>query len=274
MTLKPILKYPGSKWKLASWIASFFPAHHHYVEPFAGSAAVFFVKTPAPHEVLNDLNGDLVNLFTVIREQGEKLARLIELTPWSEAEYERIEQHVGEGDALERARRLLVRCWQAHGGSIGTTSGWKHNGLGGNAYPVRLWRHRPTRLLAVVERLRMAEIRHRNALELIPAYNAPDCLLYCDPPYVRSTRSRAYYPYEMTDTEHLRLLDLLDRHRGPVVLSSYAHPLYDERLAYWRRVSAVALAEYGKHRTEVLWLNAQAVHCQQLHLFETSTQTE
>ena len=90
--IKPILKYPGAKWRLARWITDYFPAHEHYVEPFCGSAACFFLKAPSRHEVLNDLNSSIVNLFTVIRERGEDLAALIEMTPWSETEYEQYER--------------------------------------------------------------------------------------------------------------------------------------------------------------------------------------
>ncbi len=267
-SLKPILKYPGSKYRLAPWIVSYFPAHEHYVEPYCGAATVFFAKAPARHEVLNDTNGHLVNLFTVIREQSEALARLIEMTPWSEAEYERTEQHLDEGDALERARRFLIRCWQAHGGTLANTSGWKHNGLGGRAYPVRLWQQLPTRLLAVVDRLRDAEIRNRPALEIITYYRDPSVLLYCDPPYVRATRNRAYYTHEMTDEEHMQLLAALEQHPGPVVLSGYSHPLYEKRLAHWRRVETPAVAEHGRHRMEIVWLNANVPSQHQLWLSE------
>jgi DNA adenine methylase len=66
----------------------------------------------------------------------------------------------------------------------------------------------------------------------------------------------------MTLEEHQRLLDVLDAHRGPVVLSGYAHPLYDERLMHWQRLTSPAVAEYGRTRTEVLWLNRHAGHAQ------------
>jgi DNA adenine methylase len=219
--------------------------------------------------VLNDTNGHLVNLFTVIREQGEALALEIEMTPWSEAEYERFEHALDEGDALERARRFLVRCWQAHGGTLASSSGWKHNGLGGRAYPVRLWQQLPQRLLAVIERLRDAEIRSRPALELIPYYRHPSVLIYADPPYVRKTRSRDYYPDEMTDEEHVQLLATLELHPGPVVLSGYSHPLYKERLAHWQRLEMLAVAEHGKHCMEVLWLNRKVVNQGQLWMFDS-----
>ncbi len=265
--IKPILKYPGAKWRIASWIVPLFPPHVHYVEPYAGSAACFFTKTPARHEVLNDLNGSICTLFRVLRERCDELVRAITLTPWCEEEYERFEKNWYHEDDVEHARRFLIRCWQAHGGTMYQVSGWKHNGLNGHAYPVRLWQQLPERLVAVVERLRYAEVRNRPALEMIDYYNAPDVLLYVDPPYILSTRARKYYPYEMTDEDHMQLLETLDAHKGMVILSGYAHPLYDERLHHWQRLTLSAVAEHGKQQTEVLWLNPQAVQHHQLHLF-------
>lgn len=81
------------------------------------------------HEVLGDSNGSITNLFEVIRTRPEELAWMIEMTPWSEAEYEayeRPERYVGSGDALEDARRFVVRCWQAHGTKLGSICGWRH----------------------------------------------------------------------------------------------------------------------------------------------------
>ena len=139
----------------------------HYIEPYAGSAACFFTKAPARHEVLNDLNGSICTLFRVLRNRGDELAEAIMLTPWCEEEYERVEKDWVHEDEVEHARRFLVRCWQAHGGTIYQVSGWKHNGLNGHAYPVRLWRQLPERLLATVDRLRDAEIRTLPALDII-----------------------------------------------------------------------------------------------------------
>ncbi len=266
--IKPFCKYPGAKWRIAAWIVSLFPPHLHYVEPYAGSAACFFVKTPAPHEVLNDLNGSMCTLFRVLRERCDELAEAIALTPWSEEEYIRYERDWFHEDDVEHARRFLVRLWQAHGGTISQTSGWKHNGLNGRAYPVRLWRKLPERLLATVDRLRDAEIRQQPALNVIRSYDAPNVLLYVDPPYLLSTRARKYYEFEMTDADHVQLLDTLDAHKGMVLVSGYAHPFYDERLAHWQRLTLPSVAEHGKQQTEVLWLNPRAFQRQQLSLFE------
>ena len=69
--MKAIMKYPGSKWGTAQWIISHFPKHHSYVEPFFGSGGVFFNKPRSDIETINDLDGDVVNLFQQIRNDPE-----------------------------------------------------------------------------------------------------------------------------------------------------------------------------------------------------------
>ena len=267
--IKPLLKYPGAKWSRASWIVSHFPLHTRYLEPYCGSAACFFSKDPVDHEVLGDKNNHVINLFRVIRDHGEELAHQIEMTGWIEEEYHLYKKHHGgTGDPIEDARRFLIRCWEAHGTKLGSTCGWRHKGVNSNASTTSLWRQLPGRILAVVDRLKDAEIRCRPALELIDYYNRPDVFVYCDPPYPLSMRTYNLYEHEMTDEEHLALLQALDQHRGPVVLSGYACPLYDNRLAHWYRVAMPSLPEKGNRRTEVLWLNQKAAQRQQLNLFE------
>lgn len=258
--LKAILKYRGSKWRLAPWIVSHFPApesYTTYVEPFFGSGAVFFTKPPSKHEILNDLSGDVVNLFRVLREHGRALAALVAMTPWARAEYEASYTPICSGceEQLETARRFLVRCWQAQHLDFTRQTGWRHNGATAHSPTTALWSKLPARLLAAVERLKQAEIECRPALELIQRHSRPEVLLYVDPPYVLATRRRKrLYAHEMNDADHMELLETLDAHPGPVVLSGYPNPLYDGRLARWQRFETAAVAEGGGPRTEVLWV--------------------
>lgn len=258
-TIKPILKYPGAKWNCANWIIGHFPAHMHYVEPFFGSGAVFFNKAPARHEVINDLSGDVVNLFRVIRDDGERLAALIEMTPWAREEYELSYQPCD--DPIERARRWLVNAWQGHKQGGWITTGTKIPGVSGaGRYYPEYWTRIPTRILETMARLRTADIEQQPADKLLQRYATPDVLLYLDPPYVFSTRrGQRLYAHEMTDADHLTLLDALDAHPGPVVLSGYHCALYDDRLAHWSTRERRAQAEKGNTRTEVLWLNPVCV---------------
>jgi len=263
--VRPLLKYPGSKWSRASWIISHFPPFRTYVEPYFGSGAVFFSLPEMPeYAVLNDKSKSVVNLFEILRTRGPELCALVELTPWARDEYDASTDLTG--DPLEDARRFLVRCWMAHGTRLNAKTGWRNRGSADGGLTYSLWNRLPDRIMSIVERLKCAEIENKDALDVIARFSdQDDCLLYVDPPYVMSTRSGAMYEHEMDETAHLHLLDALDKHAGPVVLSGYAHPLYDERLSDWQRVAHSSLAEKGKARTEVLWMkNIPAVVQQSL----------
>lgn len=256
--IKPILKYPGAKWSTAEWVASHFPKHAHYAEPYFGSGGVFFNKRPARHEVINDLDGRVMQLCRVVRTRGAELARAVKLTPYARAEY--YESYTETGDELEDARRFLVRCWMAHGFKPYCRTGWRHNGSKSLQSITVLWNDLPARIEAVIERLKDAEIESVPALAIIECYKTTDTLIYADPPYVLSTRShKKLYRHEMTDADHLALLDALDAHPGPVVLSGYHCALYDDRLKHWQTREKRVQAEKGNTRTEVLWLNQTCV---------------
>lgn len=79
--MKAVIKYPGSKWSIADWIIKFFPEHHSYLEPFFGSGAVLFNKPRSHIETVNDLDGNVVNLFEWIKRDPERLAHEIYFTP-------------------------------------------------------------------------------------------------------------------------------------------------------------------------------------------------
>lgn len=86
--MKNVLKYPGSKTRIADWIISYIPQHDVYLEPFFGGGAVFFRKKPARIETINDLSLEVFNYFKVLRDKPEDLIKLLELTPYSRQEYE------------------------------------------------------------------------------------------------------------------------------------------------------------------------------------------
>lgn len=255
-----ILKYPGSKWQLADWIVSLMPAHKSYLEPFFGSGAVFFTKPRSRIETINDLDGEIVNLFRVIRDQPEALERRIALTPFSRSEFEYAWELKGDADTVdpvERARLTMVRHWMTHGSRNIYKGGWQHDRVGREyAYSLRYWNHLPERIAAVVSRLKEAQIEQMDAVELIRRFRYPNVLIYADPPYLGSTRSSRQYHSEMLgENEHKQLLEVLLAHPGPVMLSGYDNELYNDTLGSWVKLQKRALAEGGFARVETLWLN-------------------
>lgn len=253
----PVLRWPGSKWSIAHWIIEHIPPHIHYLEPFFGSGAVFFCKRPSRIETINDIDKNVVNLFKVIRSRPEEIAELIEMTPWARDEY--YDSYEQTGDELEDARRFLVRCWQAYGAKTSHRAGWRSDvRISSNASRTKTWRNLPTRILAVADRLRDAQIENQPAAQIIKRFSSPEVLIYADPPYLLSTRSQRQYKHEMDDKDHLELLNLLDAHPGPVLLSGYDCPLYNDRLRHWVKRTKITVAEKGRYREEVLWINPVA----------------
>lgn len=250
--VKPVLKYAGAKWRLADWIGGLLPPHEIYLEPFFGSDAVFFRKAPARLETINDIDGNVVNLFRVLREQTEQLAALVELTPWARDEY--YASYEKSGNDLEDARRFLVRCWQAFGTMTAARTGWRHSATGRSPVMPQQWNGLPDRLAAAAIRLKDAQIENMDAVQLIKKYNDPRCLIYADPPYTPETRRKNIYAEEMTVEQHVQMLEALKAHGGSVVLSGYENELYNDMLQGWRRVEKHALAEQGQTRTEIVWI--------------------
>ncbi|TQI66241.1 DNA adenine methylase [Clostridium sp. KNHs216] len=253
--LRTVVKYPGAKWRLSDWIISHMPEHKSYLEPYFGSGAVFFRKAPAKIETINDIDEDVVNLFRCIREDAEKLAMLVETTPYAREEYYSAFTESPE-EPYERARLFLMKTWMGHGFRTYCRSGWKNDIAGReNSYAVNYWNRLPEWIMNIVARLKEVQIECKPAPELIERFNRPNVLIYADPPYLLSTRKmKKQYAYEMTDADHVELLTVLKQHQGPVLLSGYDNELYNDMLQGWQKDQIITTAEKGKHRTETLWI--------------------
>ncbi len=262
---RPVLRYHGGKFRIASWVVSHFPPHRVYVEPYGGAASVLLHKSRAPGEIYNDLDGDVVNVFRVLRdpETAEELKRLCALTPFSREDFDLA--YEATDDPIERARRAVVRSFFGHGSS----SRRKHRtGFRGKAYRANQsgandWQTWPEAVPAFVERLRGVIIENRDALDVIRRHDAPDCLVYADPPYPMSTRTSVRcngdigraYKHEMTDDDHCALAEVLHSCIGSVVVSGYHCELYHHLYHGWHFTERAALGDSGVRRIEVMWFN-------------------
>lgn len=272
--MKSNVKYPGAKWSYAKWITSFFPEHKVYLEPFFGSGAVFFNKKPCDYETINDLDEMVVNFFEVCRTHPDELARILYFTPFARREYESIQEVKAgadlnlTGDSIEDARRFVVRCSQGFGSKLADRCGWKNTKHSTGPINARIWGNLPDRVYEIADRLKNAQIECRPAIELIEAYNAEDCLIYADPPYLKKVRrSRIYRKEMMKEEEHRELLEILLKHKGPAIISGYESDLYNETLSGWHKEKKSGRTNSSSVRIETLWMNFEP-HNGQLRLEE------
>jgi DNA adenine methylase len=254
----------GGKYNHLGWLLPLLPTTTHYCEPFGGSAAVLLNREPSPVETYNDVDGQVVNFFRVLREQKDALIEAIGLTPFSREEFEKaISEPANRLSDLERARRFYIRARQVRTGLAQTASNgrWAHCRLtsrAGMAGAVSRWLGTVEALPGIAQRLLRVQIENDLAINVIKRYDSKETLFYCDPPYPHESRgdSKAYR-YEMTDEEHIELAKVLHNVKGRVALSGYRCDLLAELYGNWNvyEASSKKVHSVKTERTEVLWTN-------------------
>lgn len=253
--MNALLNYPGAKWGMAKEIVALMPPHRSYLEPFFGSGAVLFNKPPSAIETVNDIDGDIVNFFKVLREQPNELAAAIALTPYARDAFNDAHENRGSSD-FDRAYRFAIRSKMGHGFKTYQKTGFKIDVFARErAYCVSCWNRLPGDLMEAVNRLKSVQIENQPALDLIRKFNHDNVLIYADPPYLLETRSGKQYRHEMNEQDHLELLEALLQHKGPVILNGYPSEMYDRELKDWSRITRKSYNQNADQRTEVLWCN-------------------
>ena len=237
---RPVIRYPGGKWRQAPGIIALFPPHRCYVEPFGGAGSVLLRKPRAYAEIINDLNDEIVALYRVLRDpdQASELERRLRLTPFARSEF--AAAYTPSGDPIETARRLIVRAAMSFGsnGQVAKeATGFRACSTRPGSTPAHDWASYPDVIARFTARLSGVVIESRPAIQVMEAHDAPDTLHYVDPPYLTETRgergSKLYGRFEMTAEQHEELAECLR----------------------------------SLPRTEVLWLNPQACNQPQPALF-------
>ena len=264
----PFMRYHGGKFRLAHWIISHMPNHTCYTESFGGAAGVLLQKPKSYAEVYNDLDGDIVNLFRVVRDKQlcELLKEQLLLTPYARDEFELA--NLESDDPVERARRTIIRAEMGFG-SAGATkgcTGFRIDTKRQYGTAQALWAKYPERISNICQRLTNVLIENKPAIDVIQNHDAPTTLHFVDPPYVFDTRyagaaAGRVYKHEMDNSQHEELLQCLVNVQGMVLLSGYPSDLYNDLLTKWRCVTTTARIAAGRGtdtRTECLWINPMA----------------
>lgn len=259
----------GGKQALAPKIVGLLPPHRAYIEAFGGGASVLLSKPLAKLEVYNDRDSGLVNFFRVLRDRPDELIRALQLTPFAREEFELcLATWEDVEDEVERARRWYVRIAQAYGGNPSTV-GWsaerhaRTHGPRGRAFVRRI-----DRFWEFVERLRLVQVEHLDWRDCLERYDHADACFYLDPPYPFSVRTRARqrggreYVHELSEADHVELVDRVLQLEGSALVSGYDHPAYARleaagferhEFAVSLRVRAASGPAHAPERLEVVW---------------------
>jgi DNA adenine methylase len=285
--LIPPFQYMGGKGNHKTKINKFIPRTSIYVEPYAGAANLFFYRNPVETEVLNELNLDIINLYRILRDDYQKMEKIINQTFFSRKELAKClkwfwneEEHSNE---FERFWAFYIVFNKGFSGTyIKSDSSWSRNILTSKKNMAGVsskWILRQNMFESWNKRLKNTYLHNQDALEIIKQYDNPSTVFYLDPPYVRSTRQKEEYKYEMTDSHHSNLIDLILNCKGSVTLSGYNNEIYKQlEDCNWKRfdfatssymagrIKGSKLQGKGsatKHaaRTESIWINPR---CQEL----------
>lgn len=213
-----------------------------YVEPFAGALNVILNMPPARLECINDLNNNLVNFWLQCRDHAKELQERADSLPYARSLYNQYRASLLSNEPLDAMERA-VRWFYVQRSGIGG------KGLAGWGYRSHFTQERQPSCAytyheiipffkVISNRLRNVQIESQDFEAIIRLYEASNCLIYCDPPYVET---EGYYndTPAFTEADHRRLAALLNATPAMVALSYYPHPLVDELYPAdkWRRVT-------------------------------------
>ena len=231
---------------------------------------------PSPVETYNDIDGEVVNFFRVLRDQHEELIRAIALTPFSREEYYRAIHTTNGVSDVERARCFYIKARQTRTGlaqtaSLGRWANCKNTSRAGMSGVVSRWLGGVRALDDIAQRLMRVQIENRPAIDVIRLYDSPKTLFYCDPPYLHATRGDVKaYGFEMDEGQHREFAEVVNACSGMVAVSGYDHPLMDKLFEpgkWFKTLGARKTIHSTKGtRQEVLWTNYDPK--KQMGLFE------
>jgi DNA adenine methylase len=269
-----LVRWAGGKGKQLNDLLPLIPQTRVFVEPFGGGCSVLLNRERSEVEVYNDLDGALVNLFEILRDDhtADELRRILDLTPYSREVFEDCLSFEGIADPVRRAAAFYTVLNQSISGKRLASKGDWSRGRADNL--AERWFQRQEKLGAIHERIRHVQIECRDALDILQEWDTAETTFYCDPPYILDTRrGKRYYAVEPGDSYHDELVSVLLGVRGNVVLSGYDHPIYHRLITeggWWTDVyganATMAVVQAGEskskdrsdRRVEIVYRNPQA----------------
>ena len=256
------IKWYGGKFYIAKLICSLMPEHSVYVEVFGGAGHVLFAKPRSDVEVYNDIHDGLVTLFRVIRDKPDELQAKLKWTLYSRSEFNLLREKYRNQDFIDDVDKAATVFYLIKNSINAKMSTFSVGRTPTNTSRPNSYYNAINTLKIVSNRLRNVIIECLDFRKLIKVYDTENTLFYLDPPYViNSRRSGRAYKHEMSDNDHIELLDLLKTVKGKWILSGYRNEIYDTELSQFRYME-IRIPLHSRisgstkpYATEVLWFN-------------------
>lgn len=266
---RPVLRYHGGKFVLASWIISHFPKHRIFIDAFGGGGSILMRKERSYAEVYNDIWDTVVNVFSILRDpkNAAKLEKALRLTPYSRTEFATTAaNNFNEvSDQIEKARLTIYRSFAGFGSAATDNrynTGFRACSNRSGTTPAGDWKHYPDNIKIFTERLKGVTIENRDYRTIVDSNDTPHTLVYLDPPYVHLTRTPGHtraYAHEMTDLDHAAMCEYILTKKSMFIVSGYANDIYNDLLPTYTQVHRKAFADGAAERTEVLYISPNAL---------------
>jgi DNA adenine methylase len=246
------LSYVGGKNRLAKHTIALIPKHKTYIEPFAGGAQVLFRKKPSEVEVINDLDGELINFYRACQSHPEELLRCLRYTLLSRKLHSLLTRTPPESlTDLMRAARYFFLQKSSFGGRVAKQNFAIHITKRPTFNPKRI----PEIINSAYERLQDVQIECLPFEQVIKRYDRPTTFFYLDPPYYGAK----FYNHNLTGEDFERLEATLRPIKGKFLLSINDHPIIRKVFSAYQ-TNEVALSyslqkHPGRRYTELLIRN-------------------
>jgi DNA adenine methylase len=254
--MKTPITYYGGKQTLSSVITAMIPHHEIYSEPYFGGGAVFFAKPPSKVEIINDVNGEVINFYKVIKTDFTSLQKEIIATPHSRELFKKARVVYENPELFSEVKRAWAFWTLTNQGFSGMVTSW---GFGKtNSKEVSLAKKREEFSNLYEKRLSKTQIECNDALKVIERSDSPDTFFYLDPPYFNS--HQGHYK-GFTEEDYEKLLEVVAKLKGKFLLSSYPSKVLDRFIKKhkWQKkaiTKSVAVTKNtDKVKTEMLVFN-------------------
>ena len=254
--MKTPITYYGGKQSLLKYLLPLIPPHKIYCEPFFGGGALFFAKPKSEVEVINDLNGEVVNFFKVVKTKFSELQKEVQGSPHSRELFKRAKAIYDFPDMFTDVKRAWAFWIVTNQGFAGTIGAW---GFGkDDSKEKSLANKRNDFTKEYAHRFERGQIEHNDALKVIDRCDDKNAFMYCDPPYINSDQGH-YAGY--TESDYKLLLDKLAKAKGKFLLSSYPNPLLNTYIKKYKwkvkqvKKSVAVTKRTDKQKTEMMVFN-------------------